>query len=137
MYKFNKKRRFIMDKVSHFEIPADNVDRAKKFYEEVFGWRISSYPEMDYNFVYTVDVDENQMPKESGAINGGLYKRSDAGEPASIVITVSSIDESIKKVESAGGQVLVPKQDVGDMGVYARVKDSEGNVVGLWESKNM
>ncbi|MBS3080874.1 hypothetical protein J4221_05360 [Candidatus Pacearchaeota archaeon] len=54
-----------MDKVVHFEIPYDNVEEAKSFYEKVFGWKIQSIPEMNYNIVHTVNVDEQQMPTEN------------------------------------------------------------------------
>jgi predicted enzyme related to lactoylglutathione lyase len=123
----------MMDKVVHFEIPADNLDRAKKFYQSLFGWQITDIPEMNYTIVNTVPVDENNMPKEPGAINGGMLKRNHAGEQPVIVINVSSVDEYLKKVEKAGGKTVMPKVQVGEMGLYARVTDTEGNVIGLWE----
>jgi uncharacterized protein len=122
-----------MDKVVHFEIPADNLDRAKKFYQSLFGWQITDYPQMNYTIVNTVAVDEENMPKEAGAINGGIMKRNKPGEQPVIVINVSSVDEYLKKVEKAGGKTVMPKAQVGDMGLYARVTDTEGNVIGLWE----
>jgi uncharacterized protein len=122
-----------MDKVVHFEIPADNLDRAKKFYQSLFGWQITDFPQMNYTIVNTVAVDENNMPKESGAINGGMLKRNHPGEQPVIVINVSSVDEYLKKVEKAGGKTVMPKVKVGEMGLYARVTDTEGNMIGLWE----
>lgn len=123
-----------MDKVVHFEIPADNVDRAQKFYEEVFGWKITHVPEMNYFIVHTVDVDEKMMPKEVGAINGGITKR-ESNESVVIVIGVPSIDDHIKKAEEKGAKVVMPKMNVGDMGFYAKIEDTEGNVIGIWENK--
>jgi uncharacterized protein len=123
-----------MDKVVHFEIPADNLDRAKKFYQTLFGWQVIDIPEMNYTIVHTVPVDEDNMPKESGGINGGLMKRSKPGEQPVIVINVSSVDEYLKKVEKAGGKTVMPKTRIGQMGQYARVTDPEGNVIGLWEN---
>ena len=66
-----------MDKVVHFEIPADDTGRAKKFYEDVFGWQINKVPMpgMDYSMVTTVETADKQMPKTAGAINGGLMAR--------------------------------------------------------------
>jgi predicted enzyme related to lactoylglutathione lyase len=122
-----------MNKVVHFEVAADDVDRATRFYSDVFGWQIVAVPEVDYIGITTVEVDEQQMPKEPGAINGGMYKRENAGEPTSIVVSVPSIDEHLPKIEQAGGTVVVPKQEVPNMGYYARVRDTEGNLVGLWE----
>ncbi len=83
--------------------------------------------------INTVEVDEQQMPKEPGAINGGMYKRGTPGEPTSIVISVPSIDEHLKKVQAAGGSVVEPKQEIPNMGYTARFRDTEGNLVGLWE----
>ena len=124
-----------MDKVGHFEVPADDLERAKKFYKEVFGWQFHALPEADfhnYHSIITTPTDENHMPKETGGINGGMYKRQ-AGEPTTIVIEVPSIDEFLEKAKKAGGQVMIEKQAVSKFGSYARIKDSEGNLVGLWE----
>ncbi len=123
-----------MDKVVHFEIPFDDAKRAKEFYSKVFGWKINEIPEMNYHMVHTVEVDEKMMPKESGAINGGMYKRdeSSAKSPV-IVIDVKSVDEYVKKVKKAGGKVVIGKRQVGDMGFYAQISDTEGNVIGIWE----
>lgn len=121
------------DKVVHFEIPADNMERAEKFYSSVFGWQTRNMPEMEYCMVTTVLTDNNMMPVESGAINGGIMKRMKKEGPV-IVINVASLDDAIKKVEKAGGKLVHPKSKVADMGLYARVTDSEGNVIGLWET---
>lgn len=124
-----------MDKVVHFEIPYDDLERAKKFYIDVFDWGIQTMPEMNYNIVRTVEVDEQQMPKEKSAINGGMYKRDEqSAKSPVIVISVKSIDESIKKIQKAGGNVFRPKVSIGQMGFYAQVIDTEGNIIGLWEN---
>lgn len=124
-----------MNKVVHFEIPADDMKRAEKFYNEVFGWKIEivPMPEGEYAMVYTVDTDDNQMPKEAGAINGGLMKRDETGKAPVLVINVPSLDEHLKKIGQAGGKVVMPKQQVMDMGLYARVTDTEGNIIGVWQ----
>ena len=112
-----------MDKVVHFEIPYDDVERAKKFYSQVFGWKINSFPEMKYEIVHTVEVDEKQMPKESGAINGGMYKRDEkSAQYPVIVIGVKEVDGAVKKAEHSGGKVFRKKIQVGNMGFYAQVK---------------
>ena len=124
-----------MDKVVHFEVPYDDLERAKKFYSEVFGWQFQAMPEMNYNIVRTVEVDERQMPKESGAINGGMYKRDEqSAKSPVIVISVKSIDESIAKMKALGGKVFRSKIQVGQMGHYAQVIDTEGNIIGIWEN---
>src|SRR5439155_1411802 len=65
-------------RVVHFELPADNVERAKTFYKQAFGWDISQYPGMEYQGVVTTATDDKtRMPKEPGAINGGMTNRKD------------------------------------------------------------
>ncbi len=90
---------------------------------------------MNYTIIHTVDVDEKQMPTEAGAINGGMYKRdSNSAKTPVIVINVASVDAYIKKVENAGGKVTRAKMSVGDMGYYAQVADTEGNIIGIWQT---
>src|SRR3989338_8215215 len=86
-----------MDKVVHFEIPADDLKRAEKFYEKTFGWSINSMPEMKYTIVRTAEVDEKFMPKEVGSINGGMFKRTDDLKNVVITIDVKNIDKSLKQ----------------------------------------
>lgn len=123
-----------MDKVVHFEIPADDPERAKNFYSKTFGWQMQDIPEMNYTMLTTAPIDENRMPKEPGAINGGMYKREEGfSKTPVVVIGVSSLDDSVKKVETAGGKVVKSKVQVADMGLYAQVTDTEGNIIGLWQ----
>jgi uncharacterized protein len=119
-----------MDKVVHFEIPYDNKDRASKFYSEIFGWELLDIPEMGYTMIHAAKTDKNNMVDEKGAINGGLFHRDDTAKQPLVVIGVQSIDETIKKVISAGGKLVTPKQQIPN-GSYARVADCEGNVIGL------
>lgn len=125
-----------MDKVIHFEIEADDLKRATGFYKEIFGWEIQdvSAPGMEYYIARTVEVDDKQMPKETGAINGGIQKRTGQVTGAVILIEVKSIDETLKKIQEKGCKIIAPKNKVGDMGLYARVTDSEGNIIGIWEN---
>ena len=123
-----------MDKIVHFEIPADNLARAKKFYSTVFGWKMNEMPEMDYVIVQTVELDENGMPKEQGAINGGMLKREDPVKSPVVTISVKSIDEAAKTIEKNGGKIIRSKMPVGDMGFAAYFKDTEGNAIGLWQN---
>ncbi len=122
-----------MNKVVHFEIPYDDQDRAQKFYQDVFGWQINKMPDMDYHMVTTVPCDEKMIPKEPGAINGGLMPKDPTGDHPVIVIDVPSIDDHIQKIESSGGKVIMPPIKVGEFGLYARVADTEGNIIGIWQ----
>jgi hypothetical protein len=121
-------------RVSYFEIPAEKVDRARKFYSEAFGWQITPVPEMEYNMVGTVPSDEMGRPNEPGAINGGMMKRSKDMKHPIISIEVDDIDESLKKVSNLGGRVAVKKTSMGEH-VFAYFEDPEGNLMGLFESK--
>jgi uncharacterized protein len=127
-----------MDSVGHFEIPYEDKSRALKFYQEVFGWNVKDIPDMNYVIAHTTETDSTtQMPKNVGAINGGFYKRGEEGAKGPVpVIIVSKLDESIAKVEAAGGRVVMSKRQVGEMGWYAQVSDSEENTVGVWEPIN-
>lgn len=119
-----------MDRVVHFEIPYDNKDRAYKFYTEIFGWKLMEIPEMEYILVHAAETDKNNMVVEAGAINGGMFRRESPAKEPIIVIGVKSIDETVKKVIAAGGRIVTSKQPIPN-GSYARVADSEGNVIGL------
>jgi len=125
-----------MDKVVHFEIPADDVARATAFYGSVFGWDMQdmSGQGMDYTIAMTVPVDDQQMPTERGAINGGMMKRSDDTPSPVITIEVASIDDAMQRIEAGGGSVVHARQEIPGMGAFAYFKDSEGNTMGLWES---
>ncbi len=124
-----------MDRVCHFEVPYSDKERMEKFYGGVFGWQFMPAPgEMPYTFVITSEVDETFMPKKVGGINGGAYPRADQGATSPlIVIEVESCEQRIKDVEAAGGKNLMGPHQVGDMGIYAQVKDSEDNIIGLWQ----
>jgi uncharacterized protein len=124
-----------MDKVVHFEIPFENKQRAMTFYTQCFGWQLMDMPEMNYVMALTVDVDEKQMPKEPGAINGGLFERPKEAPSPTIYVGVDSVDATIKKVQTAGGKVVTARTPIPGMGAYARVTDSEGNIIGLFESQ--
>ena len=124
-----------MDKVVHFEIPFDDKQRAMKFYSDSFGWHLMDMPEMNYVMASTVAVDERHMPKEAGAINGGLFQRPKEAPNPALYVGVQSVEAAIKKVEAAGGKVVTPKTPIPGMGAYARIADTEGNVLGLFESQ--
>jgi len=128
----------IMSKVVHFEIPADDLDRAKSFYGAVFGWELQTAP-MDggeYTSVRTTDVDEEtQQPTEPGAINGGMFVRSESTVTTPVItIDVDGIDDALKQIEAEGGSTVTPRTAIPGMGAFAYFKDPEGNVMGLWET---
>ena len=125
-----------MDRVCHFEIPYAEKARVEKFYQEVFGWQITPAPtEMPYAFAITTPVNDKFHPAQPGGINGGMYPRGDEGGSPSpvIVIEVESCEQRIADVEAAGGAKVMGPVEISYMGIYAQVKDSEANIIGLWE----
>lgn len=123
-----------MNKVVHFEVPAEDMARAKKFYEEAFGWSLMSW-DPKYFIATTGPTEPQKGPSEPGFINGGIAERmADVFTAPTIVMGADDIDEAVRKVEVAGGSLVTPKYPIGEMGFYARVKDSEGNIVGIWET---
>jgi uncharacterized protein len=121
-------------RVVHFEIPHDDGDRARGFYEKAFGWQIQHLPEMDYSIVMT-GPSGDQGPSEPGFINGGLMQRQNEYKAPNIVIDVDNIEDALKAVNDAGGSTVQERMEVGDMGFAAYFNDTEGNLIGLWETK--
>lgn len=125
-----------MDRVCHFEIPYSEKHRVETFYKSVFGWEISDAPtEHPYSFALTTPVNDQFRPTEPGGINGGMYPRGDEGGSTSpvVVIEVESCEQRIADVEKAGGSKVMGPAEIPHMGIYAQVKDSEGNIIGLWQ----
>jgi predicted enzyme related to lactoylglutathione lyase len=126
-----------LDKVIFFEIPVDNPARAREFYGSAFGWKMNEIPEMHYTQVGTVEADRmgvRGVPKEPGAINGGFVeRRRELAETPIIYISVKNIDQAAAIIERNGGKVVKPRTPVGNFGFAAYFKDTEGNVVGLWQ----
>lgn len=117
-----------MPRVVHFEIDAEKPERAVKFYEKVFGWKIKKWEgPVEY---YLISTGKETEP----GIDGGLSKRTES-EPSTVnTIDVSSVDEFIKKVEANGGKIIRPKRAVIGVGYMAYFEDPEGNVFGIMES---
>ena len=121
-------------RVVHFEIPADDVERAEEFYKSTFGWNINSMPDMGYSMVSTTPTNEQGAPTDPGAINGGMMKREAPVSTPVITIDVDDIDKALETISTHGGSTVQPKKSVMDMGFSAYFKDSEGNLMGLWQT---
>ena len=123
-----------MDSVTHFELPAADRKRAATFYENTFGWYANDLPGVDYTMVSTIDSDpQTGAPRKSGGINGGIGDRGGPLTHPVVTIKVADIEASLTKVKKNGGQVVQAKEKVMDMGFTAYFRDTEGNVVGLWQ----
>jgi uncharacterized protein len=120
--------------IVHFEIPAEDRERAATFYRSAFGWKISTMQGMDYDILQTTETTDEGMPTEPGVINGGMLQRSDRFPSPVITVDVDDIDAALAKVEELGGTVIEAKQPIQDMGFTAYFRDSEGNLLGLWQN---
>jgi len=120
--------------IVHFEIPADDVEKLRKFYSKLFGWKIEKFPgSMEYWMIQTVPVDKKGMPIRPG-VNGGMMKRQQPEHKPVNYIAVESVDEYTKKIEALGGKVIVPKMEVPGIGWWALALDPEGNQFAILQS---
>jgi predicted enzyme related to lactoylglutathione lyase len=124
-----------MNPVVHFEMPADDRNRMAEFYSNVFGWETKFFGEEMGNYVTvsTTETDENGMIKMPGAINGGFFPKNEnmPNNNPSIVIAVDDIQEHVKKISEAGGNVLGEPVDIPNVGLYVSFRDTEGNVCSI------
>jgi predicted enzyme related to lactoylglutathione lyase len=117
--------------IMHFEIPADDVDRAKAFYEKIFGWTIKPFPMPPGQEYFGVTTHEKGEP----GIDGGMMKRNMPGQPFTNYITVKSIDAMNRTIQANGGAIVLPKQEIGQgMGWISAFTDTENNLMGLHEA---
>ena len=115
-----------MHTIVHFEIPSDDIERARKFYGRLFGWKLARAPgDMEY-WMGSTNEERTQ--------GVGVMKRQQPQQTVTNYIDVSSVDEYSKKVEQLGGKIKVPKTEVPGMGWFVVCMDTENNIFGLWES---
>jgi uncharacterized protein len=128
-----------MNPVVHFEFPGEDMERMKKFYSEVFGWKLQQLgPEMgNYVVVHAAETDENNMVKNPGQINGGFYKKVPEKDSPSVVIAVEDIHEGMEKVKAAGGTITDGPTDIPGVGIYSGFIDTEGNKISMLQAKGM
>jgi uncharacterized protein len=127
-----------MPTIVHFEIASDDIERSKKFYNELFGWKIEKWPGAetipggpDYLMVTTVDDKGNK------ALTGGMMKRQMPKQQGiTNYIDVKSVQEYSIRVEQWGGKVVFPKHAVPGMGYLAKCTDTENNGFAIWEVDN-
>lgn len=124
-----------MANIAYFDIPADNVDRARHFYKSLLGWKIepaktstdqAKIAAMEYHDVMTGEPEEGTMNM------GGLYRRQ-MNETIKNYVTVEEIDRVLQKVEKLGGKIVMPKEMIPGVGLVAMIQDTEGNGIGIWK----
>ena len=116
-----------MPRVVHFELPADDPQRATAFYRDVFGWSAQRWEgPQEYWLI-------NTGPEGEPGINGGLARRSDVAPGTVNTIGVPSLDEYVSRVERSGGRVVLPKMAVPGVGWLAYCTDTESNTFGMMQ----
>ena len=111
-----------------FEIPADNPERARTFYGNLFGWNINPFPGGgDYWHIDTGGADDTP--------DGALKRRKHPQEPGVNYVSVDSVDNYADKIAKLGGKICMAKTTVPQMGYFAVCQDTEGNAFGIWESE--
>lgn len=115
------------NRVVHFEIPCDNPEKTIEFFKTVFNWNLQQFGAEQYWIAMTGD-------EKSPGINGGIMKKLNPGQPIVNSIDVSNIDDAMRKVEAAGGTIVVPKGPIPTVGWLAYFKDPDGNIHGLYQN---
>jgi predicted enzyme related to lactoylglutathione lyase len=111
--------------ITHIEFPADDVERAKRFYAAVAGWEFGEMEGFPNYWLF----------RTSETAGGGLGRRGDSvSDVIRVYISVDKLEPAVAAAEANGGTVITPPSDVPGQGRYAAVRDSEGNEVGLWEA---
>ncbi len=117
-----------MHTIVHFEIPANDTDRAIEFYSGLFGWKIQKTPgSTDYWMIETVNE------KGETGLAGGLMSRQHPQQQITNYVAVASVDEYSKKVSKLGGTIIMPRTAVPGFGYYAICLDTESNSFAIWE----
>jgi len=111
---------------AHVELNTDDVKKAKKFYQAVFAWKLNDMPDMGYTMI---DV--------SGGVGGGMQKKQSADAPSAWLpyVHVDDVKATIAKAAKAGATILLPFQEIGEMGAIGIFVDPAGATLGLWEEK--
>lgn len=113
--------------ISHIEFPADDTERARRFYSELFGWQFEAMEGLDGYFLFSTGSIERA--------GGAVGQRGEAtGDKLRVYITVDSLDSVLPRVAGLGGAIVEPKTDIPGQGWYAVITDSEGTELGLYEN---
>ena len=113
--------------IVHIEIPTANPDESGKFYQQLFGWKITPVPEMNYTL----------WEPETGP-GGGFTQVGKDSKVGEVIVYVDSddVEADLKKVEKLGGKVLVPKSEIPQTGWFGIFADPTGNMIALYTAMN-
>ena len=112
-----------------FEIPADNIERARTFYGKLFGWKIDKFPGPAQKPYWLIDTGSDDASR-----NGGMMERQHADHGITNYVAVPSVDQAAAKVEKLGGKICMEKTAVPEMGYFVVCEDTEKNTFALWQS---
>lgn len=113
--------------VVHVEFSSRNFEESGKFYHELFGWKITPVPEMNYSLWEAAD-----------GTGGGFNPLAGHTKAGDVLVYIDSddIDADLKKAASLGGTVIEPKQEIPQQGWFGIFRDPTGNLVALFTSSN-
>jgi predicted enzyme related to lactoylglutathione lyase len=122
-----------MPRVIHFEIHAENPERAIRFYRNVLGWEFQPWGGPQEYWLITTG------PSDQPGINGGLIRRQGAIDGQAVIayvctVDVPSVDDYARKIWDEGGEIVVPKMAIPGVGWLVYAKDTEGNIFGIMQS---
>ncbi|MCB1042820.1 MAG: VOC family protein [Acidobacteria bacterium] len=112
--------------VQHFEFWSQDPAKLSDFYRTVFQWDIQHFPDMEYWLV---------NPSGDKSIGGGIMKPKQGPWPSnmSFYINVDDLEETRSKLEAAGAKIILPFQEVPNVGAFCLFADPEGRVLGIWK----
>lgn len=117
-----------MGRVVHFEITANDPDRAAEFYRRAFNWDVTDWGGPSKYYLVTTG------PADRAGINGAITARQEHSQAVVNSIDVDSWDRAARAVKEAGGEVLMEKTAIPGIGYFAYCLDTERNVFGILES---
>lgn len=117
-----------MGRVVHFDISADDPERAARFYREAFGWTVEKWDgPMEYWLIGT-------GPDGEAGIDGGMGRRKGPSPGVSNIIRVDSVDRAAARIEAGGGRIVQPRTAIPGVGYMITFQDTEGNTFGAMEN---
>jgi predicted enzyme related to lactoylglutathione lyase len=123
----SRKNKTVPASLVWFEIPADDLPRAKAFYARLFGWKIKKMPGTRIPYWHIDTGGGNDTP------DGGMMDRQSPQHAITNYVNVASVDKSAQKVTKLGGKIVMPKTPVAGMGYFVVCSDTENNMFALWE----
>lgn len=114
--------------VVHWEFWSEDPEKVADFYVKVFDWEVRHIPEIDYRLV---------DPGGEGGIGGGIMKPQKGPWPGNMAfyIDVDDLATYRKRIEEAGGKIIVEEMEVPEVGSFCLFEDPDGRVLGMWKQQ--